>query len=51
MADEGARFTQWYATSGLCTPSRGAMLTGRYAQRYVPPAGRLLMSPLERTAH
>jgi arylsulfatase A len=33
LAEEGALFTQWYATSGLCTPSRGAMLTGRYAQR------------------
>lgn len=29
MAAEGMRFTQWYSAAPLCTPSRGALLTGR----------------------
>jgi arylsulfatase A-like enzyme len=30
MAADGLRFTQWYATAALCTPSRAAILTGSY---------------------
>lgn len=30
LAAEGVRFTQGYATSATCTPSRYALLTGRY---------------------
>src|SRR5271165_6249414 len=30
LAREGLRFTQFVTTSSLCTPSRGAMMTGRY---------------------
>jgi arylsulfatase A-like enzyme len=33
MAAEGLRFTDFYAPSELCTPSRAAILTGRYAIR------------------
>jgi len=33
LAAEGVRFTQVYANGAECTPSRTAILTGRYAQR------------------
>jgi len=33
MAAEGLRFTDFYSPSSICTPSRAALLTGRYAVR------------------
>lgn len=33
MAAEGLRFTHFYANSTVCTPTRAALLTGRYQQR------------------
>ncbi|MBM3222015.1 MAG: sulfatase [Candidatus Rokubacteria bacterium] len=33
IASEGMRFTDFYAPSSTCTPSRAAILTGCYAQR------------------
>jgi hypothetical protein len=31
LADEGVRFTNVFATSGTCAPSRAALITGMYA--------------------
>ena len=30
MAREGMKFTQFYSAAEVCTPSRGALLTGRH---------------------
>ena len=33
MAGEGMRFTSFYVTSGVCTPSRSSLMTGCYPRR------------------
>lgn len=38
MADEGVRFTNFYAGASSSTPSRAALLTGRYAERVGLPS-------------
>ena len=37
MAEEGLRFTSFYAAASVCTPSRVGLLTGRYAVRAGQP--------------
>ena len=33
LAKEGVRFTDFYANGAVCTPTRAALMTGRYQQR------------------
>jgi arylsulfatase A-like enzyme len=33
MAEQGARFTSFYVTSGVCSPSRASLMTGCYPRR------------------
>ncbi|MFN7919467.1 MAG: sulfatase-like hydrolase/transferase [Bryobacteraceae bacterium] len=34
LASRGVRFTQFYTTSPVCSPTRAAIMTGHYPQRY-----------------
>ena len=34
LAQRGMRFTQFYTTSPVCTPSRASFMTGRHPQRF-----------------
>ena len=49
LASEGIRFTDGHSSSGICTPSRYAMLTGRYHWRdfhgIVGPLGGTVFQP------
>jgi len=46
MAAEGTKFTHFYVSAGVCTPSRASLMTGCYAQRvglgYPEPDGIVL---------
>ncbi len=49
MADEGMRFTHFYVTSGVCTPSRASIMTGCYPRRvnmHVSDTGGKVLQPV-----
>lgn len=45
MAEEGLRFTDFYSGAEVCTPSRTALLTGRYPLRSGMSANRRVLFP------
>ncbi len=48
MAGEGMRFTSFYVTSGVCTPSRSSLMTGCYPRRvnlHQDAQGRCVLFP------
>ena len=49
MAREGRRFTHFYASAGVCTPSRASLMTGCYAQRvgmHLNPRDGIVLRPI-----
>ncbi len=50
LAEEGMRFTSFYSTSGVCTPSRASLMTGCYPRRINMHCGEkfAVLMPVER---
>ncbi|MEZ5944861.1 MAG: sulfatase [Planctomycetaceae bacterium] len=49
IAAEGTKFTSFYVTSGVCTPSRASLMTGCYAQRlnmHISDKGASVLQPV-----
>jgi arylsulfatase A-like enzyme len=50
LAREGLRFTDYYSTSGVCTPSRASLMTGCYPRRvnlHVGGRGHAVLMPVD----
>ncbi len=50
LAREGVRFTSFYSTSGVCTPSRASLMTGCYPRRvnlHVGGSGHAVLMPVD----
>ena len=41
LAEQGTRFSQFYVASSICSPSRAALLTGRFPQRAQLPGNAI----------
>ncbi len=51
LAKDGIRFTDFYSTSGVCTPSRASLMTGCYPRRlnmHVDENGKWVLFPIAR---
>jgi arylsulfatase A len=49
MAAEGTRFTSYYSASGVCTPSRAALMSGCYPRRinmHISATGGAVLQPI-----
>lgn len=49
LAESGRRFTNFYVTSGVCTPSRASLMTGCYPRRvnlHISDRGRSVLQPV-----
>ncbi|MGD8239771.1 MAG: sulfatase [Armatimonadota bacterium] len=49
MAEEGMRFTDFYVTSGVCTPSRSSIMTACYPRRvnmHISDTGASVLQPV-----
>jgi arylsulfatase A len=49
MAAEGTRFTSYYSASGVCTPSRAALMSGCYPRRinmHISATGGAVLQPV-----
>lgn len=49
LAREGRKFTHFYVTAGVCTPSRASLMTGCYAQRvgmHTNPRDGIVLRPI-----
>jgi len=50
MAEQGTRFTSFYVTSSVCTPSRASLMTGCYPKRvdmHQDSHGKCVLFPVE----
>ncbi|MBI2440651.1 MAG: sulfatase [Lentisphaerae bacterium] len=50
LARQGLRFTSFYSTSGVCTPSRASLMTGCYPRRinmHVAGRGQAVLMPID----
>lgn len=51
LAEQGTRFTSFYSTSGVCTPSRASLMTGCYPRRvnlHCNHEGKCVLFPMDK---